>query len=169
MVSHEPEGNVPRPEDSRSDGRQGEADAEEVKALAQLPEHHPNHFGEALEEVPEIRGSTAMLFTVAGFRQLFADHLDLQRKLAFAETERDGWRERFHEQNTKRAVLEVQLQSRSFLERIQNVALAFGGVVVGAGLSLVLTGPDYLIGGLVSAAAGVVLMGFGFARPRRES
>jgi hypothetical protein len=164
MESPKHPSSVPKPEENLSQGTQLRSDPRDLESLARIaetPGEFPNYFGEAIDAVSEIRGPSAMLFVNAGVKQLGAEVGELRERLGRAEEQRDNWRSRFEEERVKCAVLNAEIQARRFLDKIQNVALALGGTILGAGLSAY---TDQRPMSFLSILAGSALMIFGAAR-----
>lgn len=102
-----------------------------------------------------------MAFAVAAFRDAQASREILKNQVDQITEDRDGLRERWHEEAKNSAVLSTQLKLSTRFGRLQRWAFAVGGILAGAGLgSAVQAGTLRFADGLV-LIAGLVVMWIG--------
>lgn len=99
-----------------------------------------------------------MAFAVAAFRDAQASREILKNQVDRISDDRDGLRERWHEESKNAAVLSTQLKLSKRFGNLQRWAFAVGGILAGAGLgSAVQAGTLRFPDGLLLAAGFVVM------------
>ncbi len=171
MSAHFDRPTTPLPAESGSEQAQGPPALAEIRSFTLLHEEAPsqgNHFGAAIDAIPEIRGPISMQLVAAGYRQLQADLQDTKAELRRVHEDRDHWRAQYYAECIRAEKLAVKGQEQPRRQRVQNAALAVGGVVMGSGFSLALVEASR-VSGVILTVVGGVLMWFGAVRFGEDS
>jgi hypothetical protein len=167
-----PEGPIrPTPTESGSEQVQAQPAAAEVKSLARLSDENLaklNHFGAAIDAIPEIRGPIAMQLAAAGFRELVAQSQELKLELIEARKDGERWRTLYHDERVRAETLYVKSKEQPRRQRIQNIALAIGGILIGTGIPMLMV-ESSLVSGILLVLAGIVSLWFGSTRSWEEN
>lgn len=155
---------TPLPQETGSAGTQTAAPPTAGTAIVQLVgpiEQDQQHVGAVLSAHLDARSPALMALAVAAYRDAESLRAAVMRKWDDAEREKADYRERWHQEATRCAVLEDREKARGRLQRLRGAVLAIGGVVAGAGLSV--AGAEravFNVGGLLFVI-GVVVMAVG--------
>lgn len=141
-----------------SDGTQTPSDGRALVPIVGTVPVDQRHMGAALSEHADARSPTAMAFAIAAFRDAEASRNALIQHLESANRDSHRFRDLYHEEITKNAVLEERTRASSRLRRFQLWAFGVGGLLAGLGLSESWASKSLFgVGGLI-LAFGLVLM-----------
>jgi hypothetical protein len=157
-----------RPASSGSEGTQQPPPEDPGKAIVRVVQpidSSPSHLGATLGEMSALANSIPYTVALAAYRDSEAFKAAVLNKWRDAEEGKDRFRDQYHAEARKTAVLEERQRGSAQLRRIQQVCLALGGVVGGTGLSSALAAHSVVGVGGVLLAIGLALLYVGSGLP----